>query len=262
MKPYFEFLKARGQEKLFRKKYELLDSSFEKILANLRKSGFYVWENFYTPDECDSLCSEIDQKIEEHSANIWRDENDADNRIFGAEKVSDSIRKFNTDERLTNLACTYLEAETVPYLTMAGRIRSKEGQNLGSGQGWHRDTVYIQQFKSIIYLTDVNENNGPFQYLEGSHAKSTIFEFNKKYGIGIGQNRISDKEVDAIVQDENYPLVEFSALKGTMILADTSGIHRGKPLLDGDRYALTNYFYQTYFLADNVRRKYERISVA
>ena len=30
---------------------------------------------------------------------------------------------------------------------------------------------------------------------------------------------------------------------GTLILVDTSLIHRGKPIEDGTRYAITNYWY-------------------
>ena len=33
------------------------------------------------------------------------------------------------------------------------------------------------------------------------------------------------------------------AKAGTLILVDTSSIHRGMPIIAGVRYALTNYFY-------------------
>ena len=45
----------------------------------------------------------------------------------------------------------------------------------GSGNGWHRDELFYKYryTKAMIYLNDVNLNNGPFQYLEKSH-KITI----------------------------------------------------------------------------------------
>jgi hypothetical protein len=35
--------------------------------------------------------------------------------------------------------------------------------------------------------------------------------------------------------------VKFLANKGTIILVNTRGLHRGMPIIDGDRVAITNY---------------------
>ncbi len=258
MKSVLEYYKARTQELVYQKNVKGIDGVPEGALESIRSKGYFVWENYYSTEECASLRNEIDRLIEENSATIWRDDEDADNRVYFAERLSDSIKKFNTDSRFQNLSDRYLKTRTEPLSTLAGRIRSK-GDNKGSGGGWHRDTNMIHQFKSIVYLTDVDEQNGPFEYLEGTQKKSTLFEVGK-YGVKLDQNRLSDQEVDAIIEDGKYPKVQFKAKAGTCLLVDTSGIHRGRPLKSGERYALTNYFYQHYFIDEKLTKKFTDIS--
>ena len=50
-------------------------------------------------------------------------------------------------------------------------LKNKEGAS--SGGGWHRDH-HFELFKVMVYLSDVNEKNGPFSYIEKSHSKITF----------------------------------------------------------------------------------------
>ena len=52
-------------------------------------------------------------------------------------------------------------------MTMANRVTFSSNNN-GSGNGWHKD-AYRKQFKSILYLNNVDNNNGPFQLLKKSN---------------------------------------------------------------------------------------------
>ena len=52
-------------------------------------------------------------------------------------------------------------------MTMANKV-SYIKNNEGSGGGWHKDAYYTQ-FKSILYLTDVNNENGPFELIRNSN---------------------------------------------------------------------------------------------
>jgi hypothetical protein len=259
VKPYLEYFKARVQERIYRKRVEALGNVPEEIVQSLQVKGFYVWENFLDDETCDRIRNSIDNLTEKYSESIWRDEEDADNRIYNAELLDKDIRDFNQHEALKNLAGRYLHTRTTPFVTLANRIKAKSGENRGSGGGWHRDTNYIHQFKSIVYLNDVNSENGPFQYVSGTQFKGTLFEF-RKFGIKLDQNRLNDEEVERIVDGSDYSITEFTAKRGTCLLVDTSGIHRGKPLMKGERYALTNYFYQDYFINKGLKKKFEKIS--
>jgi len=173
---------------------------------------------------------------------IFKDDLSADKRFFGAERHADIINEFFTDEFANQVRNCYYKTSKFHGFTLAARIDAVK-DNLGSGGGWHRDTVFGTQLKAILYLTDVKETNGPFQYLESSHNKSSKLEAIKKCGLKFNQNRLDETIVDKLINENSYKLVNFTAKKGTLLIVDTTGIHRGKPITEDCRYALTNYWY-------------------
>jgi ectoine hydroxylase-related dioxygenase (phytanoyl-CoA dioxygenase family) len=126
-------------------------------------------------------------------------------------------------------------------MMMANRTTFKKS-NLGSGQGWHKDS-YSKQFKSIIYLSDVNKENGPFQILKKSNSNFFMMKFFFKLKNKYPSTRFSHSEIKNILNNDMSEIEELNAKAGTLILVDTNYIHRGKPLNSGKRYALTNYFF-------------------
>ena len=129
---------------------------------------------------------------------------------------------------------------------MANRIVFTQN-NLGSGGGWHRDDVEFQ-FKAILYLVDVNENNGAFQLIKYSNKLKFIIRDCYKYKMKINETRLSEKKINEIINAEPERLKTITGNAGTLVLVDTSLIHRGRPLASGLRYALTNYYYPSYKL--------------
>jgi hypothetical protein len=126
-------------------------------------------------------------------------------------------------------------------MTMANKTTFIDN-NKGSGQGWHRDGVNFQ-YKSILYLVDVDEQNGPFQMIQNSNKLKNIIDFCTKYNLDIFNIRIDENTVQDYIIKKTSELKTITAKAGTLIMVDTSVIHRGKPLLKGTRYALTNYYY-------------------
>ena len=58
------------------------------------------------------------------------------------------------------------------------------------------------------------------------------------------QCTFNQKTVEKILNDGPERLKTLTAKAGTVVLVDTSTIHRGLPLKNGTRYALTNYFFE------------------
>ena len=58
--------------------------------------------------------------------------------------------------------------------------------------------------------------------------------------------RITNESVQKILKKNPEDLITVTGKKGTLIFVNTSMIHRGKPLNKKNRYALTNYYYQSY----------------
>lgn len=96
---------------------------------------------------------------------------------------------------------------------------------------WHIDTEDRSVFKIIIYLNDVSESNGPFQYI--SKPLTALLSNSLRYKHGY----LQDKTVEAIVPQSEW--VSCTGAAGTVILVDTSSIfHRGKVPENSDRFAL------------------------
>ena len=56
--------------------------------------------------------------------------------------------------------------------------------------------------------------------------------------------RLSDDYIDSLTNDFNLESKLITGSAGTIILSDTRGIHRGHPIKNSNRYALTNYYIQ------------------
>ena len=217
------------------------DSEYlSKTKEQLKKEGICVIENYWSPEQCAKVRDEIDRILVEHPDFI-HPHSKADFRVFGAENLSNEIAQFSTDTFLGALASDYNREPSAVAFTLAGKLPESKN-NKGSGEGWHRD-AFFRQFKSIIYLTDVEKMNGPFQFIQKSHSFWQVLKDVWIAKLGYMQYRIKDEQAEAIVNDSPSRLKTYTAKVGTLILVDTSSIHRGMPIESGVRYALTNYFY-------------------
>jgi len=262
---YLEYIKAFGHIKLEQFKDDLnrksvgpLDSQQEKLLHELNLFGVTVIPNYYSSEECEKIKKDIDAMISDDSVKKWYDDAQSDSRIFASHNYSEHIKKFHTDSFLRSIGESYTKSELINSHTLGAKLIAKEN-NLGSGGGWHRDSVYKIQYKSIAYLTDVTIETGPFEYLLGSHKKSTILKSIIENNFESNQNRMTEEEI-ANFKSSNPSLISktFTATKGSVILVDTSGIHRGTPIQTGERYALTNYFFPKHHYTNSQKEKFEK----
>lgn len=85
-------------------------------------------------------------------------------------------------------------------------------------QNWHRDPEAERLVKVFLFLEDVTEDSGPFEYVSGSH--------NGGYAEAAEPKRYANQ---AYVQHCIPPEAKrrFTAPAGTIVFADTSGLHRG-----------------------------------
>ena len=105
--------------------------------------------------------------------------------------------------------------------------------------------------KAMIYLEDVDENNGPFQYIEGTNNFINKVLIRLKNNFDFGKGKFTNDQVAEIIKKNNYNLKTFCKKAGTLILFDGNGIHRGSPLNFNKRYSLTNYYYFSTTGGDN-----------
>jgi len=213
----------------------------KKILDELSNNGFFVLENFISYLDCRIIIKSIDEFIDDNPKKVWKDQNNSDNRIHGAENINSKINNISNNLFPLKIGSFYMGKPLKLFMTMANRLIYKEN-NLGSGGGWHKDS-YASQFKSILYLNEVTNENGPFQFIKKSNKLfsdfKVFFNLKKKFP----DTRFSNKEISKFVNNDDEKIVTVIGKAGTLILVDTSLIHRGCPIEKECRYALTNYYY-------------------
>jgi hypothetical protein len=213
-----------------------------EIVDSLNEKGYYILEGVFSKKWCEEAILEIDLLIKKYNDQIWKDDANSDFRLYGADKISPIISEYYKNSQLLSLLQTYEGKEVKDGFTLGARLEAIKG-NKGSGGGWHRDHPNVKQSKAIVYLTDVNEENGPFQFIEGSHTSRSVYRDSYIYKYDQFQMRFDDEDLDRLIIKEPNRLKTFTAKAGTVILTDTRGIHRGKPIESGVRYAMTNYLW-------------------
>ncbi|WP_348709019.1 phytanoyl-CoA dioxygenase family protein [uncultured Pseudoalteromonas sp.] len=213
-----------------------------KVLKELKKDGISVESNFYTSEECCRFRKKIDALIESNSTNVWIDESGADHRIYFVNEVDDDFNDFYENSKIRSILKNYTGTNEPKGMLLAARIDAKDG-NIGSGGGWHRDSPITHQFKAICYLSDVETEHGPFQFIKKSHLKLDVFKSYLTNLFNPGQYRFNDSEVERYMNKTSKSISELTAEQGTVVYADTKGIHRGKPIVRGSRYVLFCYFW-------------------
>jgi len=101
-----------------------------------------------------------------------------------------------------------------------------------AAQFYHFDLDRLKWLKIFIYLTDVGPQDGPHSFIQGSHAPGGI----PQKLLDRGYVRLSDAEVLS-----NYGSgkeIRFSAPRGTIIVEDTRGLHKGNPVFGKSRLIL------------------------
>ncbi|MGQ0559078.1 MAG: phytanoyl-CoA dioxygenase family protein [Sphingosinicella sp.] len=212
-------------------------SRIGRLIGKIRDQGYAVVENYWLPEACVRCIEEFEHLLETRPEHVQRY---SDLRIFGAEELSPSVMDFHADPFLAEIASEYMGVAVVNAFTLANRVDG-HADSKGSGEGWHKDASF-RQFKAFIYLSDVGEANGPLQLVSRSHRLGDYLRDMKASSLPFRQLRIGDDQLDRILAGSPGRLTTFTGRAGTLILADTASIHRGRPPESGRRYALTNYY--------------------
>ena len=107
--------------------------------------------------------------------------------------------------------------------TSGTRCRRSATAERVSSQRWHRDYNDKHLLKAFLYLVDVNEEMGPFQYVPGSQPGGP---YGDEWGWKpLGQNYPTEEELESRIPAS--AIHTFTAPKGTLIFCNTAGFHRG-----------------------------------
>jgi hypothetical protein len=104
-----------------------------------------------------------------------------------------------------------------------------------ASQLWHFDFDDKHLLKAFLYLRDVDEGTGPFEYVAGSQPGGPYHSIRPWRPMDYG--RVPEDHVKRSVSDE--AVRTFTAPRGTVIFCNTSGLHRGGFAVSGPRVLAT-----------------------
>jgi hypothetical protein len=204
------------------------------VAKQLRSTGIYIDQNFLDKNEsARNLINFYNNKINKDLLNEFIQKS-----CFDAKKSSYKIKitKFFDKNLLLNFAEDVFFKESIqqyfgfePYLreiNVAADIKNKFFNEPVFTQNFHRDYDDVKLVKIFFYFTEVDEENGPFQFLSQTHRHPW-------------NNIRSSAEKDILKRFSIKNLISCVGKQGTLIIADTNGLHRGLILKKNYRYMLT-----------------------
>ncbi|BAY89363.1 MULTISPECIES: hypothetical protein [unclassified Tolypothrix] len=136
---------------------------------------------------------------------------------------------WGVEQRLINIVENYLSLPVAYHGAYFRRDIANQVEQ--QSRLWHIDKEDKKVLKIIVYLHNMDEDNGPFQYLPISVTESVSHLLKYHHGY------IQDKTMQQIISPANYKSCLGPA--GTVVFAATGSIfHRGKLPVKSDRFAI------------------------
>ena len=205
------------------------------ILSELESKGFFIIKNYFSNEKCKEIINEMNIILKNNKdkvANTQSEGMGGDYRIYGTEKVSKNVNNYFNDPNLLKILRQYSNIPIISGTCLLGKLVKDKNIPLNSGGDWHRDSL-IKQVKAICYLTDCSIKNGNFQFI----PNSTVADLGDNYG-----RRINNEQLQEILKTKEIANITGNA--GDVILVDTSNIHRGNIIEEGERMSLTTYYFK------------------
>jgi hypothetical protein len=215
-----------------------LDDVQRSIVANLEREGYAtVPFDQLTPDP--AIRAEIEEQGQYFAAETEQalaSDGEGLRRRAGKEFVvrlhsydgdvglDDPWFRFCASRRMLDLANAYLGLwSKLEYVDVWYSIPQEVSSERKASQRWHRDFNDRHLLKAFLYLVDVDEETGPFEYVAGS-ARGGPYADDWAWR-PLSESYPPQDELAKRIPPES--IKTFTAPKGTIIFCNTSGFHRG-----------------------------------
>jgi hypothetical protein len=220
----------------------------QKALQQLEERGFVTFERALSPDVCDSLMKfalstpAFVRAMDGEAISV-----EPKVAIYDASKplavrydyattdllANRDVQVLLSDGSLLALAEMYLKARPrFDVLSMWWHTNFHAQPDSQAAQFYHFDLDRFKWLKVFIYLTDVGTRDGPHSFIEGSHGPGGL----PQNILDKGYVRTSDEEVLSNYGSDKE--IRFEAPRGTIIVEDTRGLHKGNAVSGSSRLIL------------------------
>tara|TARA_Y100000768_G_C23980261_1_gene685354 strand:- start:2344 stop:3087 length:744 start_codon:yes stop_codon:yes gene_type:complete len=219
-------------------------------LAMKRDCYFFI-PNAYSNEFCEEIKANIDEV--KSGTGVEINYGGTETRIWSAQKRFNGVKRFfeESNKLISSVLNEDHTAGTV--LAIKNNPLPIEDQKNRVGR-WHADSFNSQE-KVFLFLSDTSEESGPLEFIPNTHKP--FFRFRKAFEPGFFFNHLNmftkkgnlrqyqsipDNKVESLFS-KGYEAKPVLVKAGTVLLIDTAKlIHRARPCIGGERYALTAYY--------------------
>ncbi len=218
---------------------------YQKIYEDIKNYGVCIIPNLFSTSYCSSIREWFDSSYQYLPHELHYDNTEV--RIYNSEQYNQFILSYKifSDKLLSNIFKSKFDS----YSILAIRNRELKDINFYSDSRWHIDS-FRKQIKTFLFLNDINDNNGAFEYISQSHSLNfkikmiiagKYFNFKNLFNGQRAYTCIPNSTVYSLT-NKSFITSKVLVKSGTLLVADTSMLHRASPCLKNSRYALTAYY--------------------
>ena len=244
-----------------------LDDAQQGILAEVQEHGFAVrsFDQLFSAEDWQGIAEQRDRFVSATEADLAAGGEHVRVRpgkefvvrlqSYGVELgPDDPWFKIVSSRRLLDLANTYVGMwSKLEYVDVWYSVPQPEAAERISSQRWHRDYNDKHLLKVFLYLVDVDESMGPFQFVAGSQPGGP---YEDAWGWQpLGQNYPTEQELESRIPAS--AVQTFTGPAGTLLFCNTAGFHRGGFSTTRPRVLATATYSSPASLASLTVRSYE-----
>lgn len=224
-----------------------------ELLSNLREKGVAVssidglFENEADYLELESAAAQLLDENSSRLADLRSKANDAESigaKSFNVELLGSEL-EFDPESVFVRIALSKpLLGIANSYFRMRAKLRYYNVWNTFAStsspresQLWHVDREDNYILKVFLYLEDVDEGAGPFTYAVGTQRHGRNWPISPDSYLEGGVRRTTDDQMRFALPESEW--LKCTGKKGTLILADTAGYHKGGEARTKDRVMFT-----------------------
>jgi len=220
------------------------DTLLDRARRDLSTTGFYIFDQPYEAATCASMIDFIDHAPPEPGDEHYYE--GSERRIWKAHQKHPATKTFLEQCDLFMSKLHNADTRAFDLLAIRNNPVDEQKRALVTGR-WHLDSLR-RQLKIFLFLNGATEDSGPFEFIPGSHRTSFKLRLLLNGDLGgpgdflPGRRRKYASIDDRSVQRMAGTTKAMVCNAGTLLVVDTSALHRARPCLQGTRYALTAYY--------------------
>lgn len=231
------------------------EHKINEYAERLKKNGIIIIPNYWSANKCEQQKKEIIKVVESGDLETANDgmgyqqlvnhngpiiserKGNRDNGmldIFNMDMAISELSEFKNNNLLLEIINRSAKEEY-----SADNVNVYLNKSVTNTRGYHADT-YSGKYKSFLYLTDVPDKSyGPFSFINGSHTPS---KFQKKMRQLVNKKILNKPPTNALMPLK-FREITCIAPKGTLIIANQTGLHRGNSQGKGKKRVLVTTSY-------------------